>query len=145
MDSLVLATSAAAVAQAARAARDASGVLDELLVGAKFRDDSLRLEVKRFLEDTDVLQSHLVVAEGSQNGGSEEQQALHSKLQDAMALSADTFDQFTIHARDAGKAKSSIFRQSRKLSGRDEMVIRVKQRIPVHTMMVQLLSANFHV
>ncbi|KAK0281761.1 hypothetical protein LTR35_007442 [Friedmanniomyces endolithicus] len=142
---MALAISAAAISRAAQAARDASSVLDDLLVSAKFKDESLRRDLKHYLEDIDALQSRLAIPESSHVHGSEEQQALHAKLQDAMTLCAGTFDQLTLHARDAGKVKSGIFRQGRKLSGKDEVVIRPKQRIPVHAMTAQLLSSIFHV
>ncbi|KAK5708503.1 hypothetical protein LTR17_020634 [Elasticomyces elasticus] len=142
---MALATSAAAVSQTARAARDTSSVLDDLLINAKFRDDSLRLEVKHFLEDIDALRSHLAISEDGQHYGRGDQQALHAKLRHAMALCAGTFDQLTSNARDAGKVKSGIFRQARKLSAKDEAIIRAKQRIPVHTMAVQLLIGAFNV
>ncbi|TKA35632.1 hypothetical protein B0A54_12600 [Friedmanniomyces endolithicus] len=134
MNNMALATSAAAISRAAHAARDASGELDELLVSAKFKDESLRRDVKQFLEDVNALQSRLAFPESSSVLGSEEQQALHAKLQNAIALCAGTFDQLALHARDAGKVKSGIFRQGRKLSAKDEAVIRAKQRIPVHAM-----------
>ncbi|KAK0838074.1 hypothetical protein LTS02_017842 [Friedmanniomyces endolithicus] len=142
---MALATSAAAISRAAQAARDASGELDELLVSAKFKDESLRRDVKQFLEEVNALQSRLAIPESSQIHGSEEQQALHAKLHDAIALCAGTFDQLALHARDTSKVKSGIFRQGRKLSAKDEVVIRSKQRIPVHAMTVQLLSGTFHV
>ena len=145
MDSMALATSVATLSQAARAARDASGMLDDLLVNAKFKDGTLRLDVKHFLEDIDALQSRLAIPERSEEYGSEEQQALHAKLQTAMVLCAGTFDQLTLHARDAGKPKSGIFRQGRKLSVKDDAIVRAKQRIPVHAMTIQLLVATFNV
>ncbi|KAK4897640.1 hypothetical protein LTR27_004786 [Elasticomyces elasticus] len=142
---MALATSAAAVSQTARAARDTSSVLDDLLINAKFKDDSLRLGVKYFLEDIETLQSRLAISEDAQSYGREEQQALHARLLHAMTLCAGTFDQLTVHARDAGKVKSGIFRQARKLSAKDEAIIRAKQRIPVHAMAVQLLIGAFNV
>jgi len=145
MNNMALATSAAAISRAAQAARNASGELDELLVSAKFKDESLRRDVKQFLEEVNALQSRLAIPESSQIHGSEEQQALHAKLHDAIALCAGTFDQLALHARDTSKVKSGIFRQGRKLSAKDEVVIRSKQRIPVHAMTVQLLSGTFHV
>jgi hypothetical protein len=139
MITMALASSTAGVAQAVWAARNALAVLDELLASAKFQDDSFRSDVKQFLCDVDALQSRLAVSEHAPVYNGDDQDVLHAKLQDAMALCAGTLDQLTLHAHESGKAKSGLFRSSRKLSAKDEIIIRAKQRIPVHVTTAQLL------
>jgi hypothetical protein len=140
MKSMALIHSTAAVSQAVWAARNALGVLEESLASAKFQDDQLRSDVKQFFEDAEALQTRLAMPERAHIYDDEQQQLLHAKLLDAMALCGGTLDQLSSHARESGKAKSGLFRQSRKISAKDDAIIRSKQRLPVHVITAQLLS-----
>jgi hypothetical protein len=142
---MALIHSTAAVSQAVWAARNALGVLEELLATAKFQDDQLRSDVKQFLENAEALQARLDMPECAGVYDGEDREILHAKLLEAMALCGGTLDQLSSHARESGKAKSGLFRPSRRLSAKDDVVIRSKQRLPVHINTVQLTNRILHV
>jgi hypothetical protein len=145
MEVITFATTAASVSQAVEAGRSASITLDDLLVTSKFDDPTLRNNLKQFGEDAEALQSRLAIPMAAQGHDVEKLHELHSKLRSAMSMCVSTFHQLTQHASGAGKAKSGLFRQTRKLSAKDDIIIRSKQRVPVHSMTVQLVLATLNV
>ena len=145
MDLVEIASTAAAASQTAQATRNAGDALDSLLLTSKLTDDTLRTDVKQFAEDIDALQSLLGRLANAKTQRSDEHIGIYAKLRTTLSICAATLDQLAQHARNAEKAKSGIFKQGRKLTAKDEVVIRAKQRVPVHSSAIQLTLAIFNV
>ena len=146
MDVITVANSAAAVGQAAKAARNVDEALDALLLHAKSGDDttaSLQSDMRGFGDACEALQSLLNSLVGSRTYLREAQDEIfYEKLHNAMGEYALTFDQLGQYVRSVDNSRTGFFRQGRRQTKRNiknEDIVRARQRISAHLLSVQMV------